>query len=128
MIETSIILTIVPPIVTGAFAYFIARKRNTISEKISKAKVNAEIQTQALTIVRGVMNDMRDELRREITQLKEENTRLRKKVEDNVDEVKKLHDKLSDNNELIETLKSEIHALRTTIKVYEDEINRLKNQ
>ena len=60
-----IIITIIPPILTAIFAYLIAWKRNIISEKMDKAKLDADIQSQALTIVKSVMNDMREELRRE---------------------------------------------------------------
>ena len=119
MIDASIIITIVPPIVTGVFAYLIARKKNTLSEKIGKAKIDAEIQNQALTIVRGVMNDMRDEFKREIENLKQDNDRLRKQVLDTESNIRKLYDQLRASDELVETLQKEIAALRNTIKIYE---------
>ena len=126
MIDASIIITIVPPIVTGVFAYLIARKKNTLSEKIGKAKIDAEIQNQALTIVRGVMNDMRDEFKREIENLKQDNDRLRKQVLDTESNIRKLYDQLRASDELVETLQKEIAALRNTIKIYEEEIVRLR--
>ena len=126
MIESSIIITIVPPIVTGIFAYLIARKKNSLSEKINKAKIDAEIQNQALTIVRGVMNDMRDEFKREIENLKQDNDRLRLQALDTEDSIKKLNHQLAASDLLVETLQKEIAALRNTIKIYEEEIVRLK--
>lgn len=126
MIDTSILITIVPPIVTGVFAYLIAVKKNRISEKVSKARVDAEIQTQALTIVRGVMNDMRDEFRREVAHLKEENDRLREQVEANERNIQNLVTQLQASDKLVATLQTEINALQSTIRVYEEEIDRLK--
>lgn len=126
MIDASILVTIIPPIVTGVFAYLIARKKNAITEKLNKAKVDAEIQTQALTIVRGVMNDMRDEFKREIASLKEENEILSKKASDNEENIKSLNQQLQASEKLIATLRSEIDALQLTIKIYEGELNRLR--
>lgn len=126
MIEPSIIITIIPPIATGVFAYLIARKKNVIMERLNKAKLDAEIQTQALTIVSSVMNSMRDEFRREIDGLKEENHRLRKLVDENGVQITNLTVQLSASDQLVETLQSEIAALRNTIRVYEEEIARLK--
>lgn len=126
MIEPSIIITIIPPIATGIFAYLIARKKNVIMERLNKAKLDAEIQTQALTIVSSVMNSMRDEFRREIDGLKEENNRLRKLVDDNGEKITNLTAQLSASDQLVESLQSEIAALRNTIRVYEEEIARLK--
>jgi len=59
MLDGTALITILPPIATAFFAYLVARKRNLVSERLNKAKINADIQTQALTIVQGVMNDMR---------------------------------------------------------------------
>jgi chromosome segregation ATPase len=126
MIYSGILITVVPPILTGVFAFLIARKKNIITEKVSRAKIDAEIQTQALTIVRGVMNDMRDEFRREIASLKVENERLRVKVEDTEKDIRGLHVQLRVSDELVANLKGEIATLRSTIKIYEDEIVRLK--
>lgn len=128
MIDASIIITIVPPIVTGVFAYMIARKKNTISERINKAKVDAEIQNQALTIVRGVMNDMREEFHREIGNLRKENQELKEKVQENERELDTLRDQLKASDKLVETLQSEIASLQNTIKTYQDEISRLKKE
>lgn len=64
MPESSLLL-IVPPIVTASFAYLIAKKKNIISERMNRAKIDSESQSQALDIVKGVMVDMRNELHRE---------------------------------------------------------------
>lgn len=126
MIDSNIIVTIVPPVITAIFAYLIARKKNIISEKMNKAKVDAEIHNQAFTIVRGVMNDMRDELRREISELRKENDKLKEKVEENHQKIESLTEQCMASDKLIETLRAEIAVLRATIKAYEDEIARLK--
>jgi chromosome segregation ATPase len=126
MIDSSIIITIVPPIITAIFAYLIARKKNVIAEKINKSKVDAEIHNQAFTIVRGVMNDMREELRREISDLRKDNDKLKEKVEENYSKIESLIEQCMISDKLVETLRSEIATLRATIKTYEDEIVRLK--
>lgn len=122
----NIIMTVVPPIVTGVFAYLIASRKKESEEKVVKAKADAETQTQALTIVRGVVNDMRDEFRRELLSVKDDNSRLNKKLEECNSDIDSFQDKLKSNDELIHALRSEIASLRLTIKEYEDEIFRLK--
>lgn len=126
MLDTSVIITVIPPIISAIFAYLLARKRNDISERINKAKIDAEIQNQALMIVKGMMNDMRDEFKREISTLREENDSLKEKIESTERDVKRLHEQLRASDELVATLKGEIASLRTTIRIYEEEIARLK--
>jgi chromosome segregation ATPase len=126
MFDLSIIVTIVPPVVTAIFAYLVARKKNIVSERISRAKVDADIQSQALNLVRGVMNDMREDFHREITSLKEENEKLKEEMEDNKSRVQNLEKQLVASDELIETLRSEISTLKKTLTFYEEEIARLR--
>jgi len=125
--DASILITIVPPILTATFAYLIAKKRNIISGKISQAKIEADIQTQALTIVKGVMNDMRDEFKREIDGLRKEKDELKIKVDETTAQLNALRSQLDASDEIISTLKSEINTLRSTVKIYEEEITRLRN-
>jgi chromosome segregation ATPase len=126
MFDVSVIVTVVPPILTAAFAYIIARKRNLVSERINKAKISADIQTQALNIVRGVMVDMRDEFRREIDELRTENKRLKEEISNNSMSLKHLQEQLTASDILIDTLRSEISTLQKTVKLYEAENERLK--
>jgi chromosome segregation ATPase len=126
MFDLSIIVTIVPPIVTAAFAYLVARKKNIVSERITRAKVDADVQTQALNLVRGVMNDMRQDFHREITSLKEDNQKLRQEIEENSSSLQILQKQLVASDELIETLRSEISTLKKTLTFYEEEIARLR--
>lgn len=126
MLDANVLLTILPPVLTAVFAYLIARKRNIISEKINRAKVEADVQTQALTIVRGVMNDMRDEFRREIEELKLDNQNLKREIDANRTRLQILQEQLTASDELVETLRSEISTLRKTVALYEAEIDRLK--
>lgn len=128
MIDYNSIILIVPPIITAAFAYMVARKKNIISERLNKAKIDADIQNQALTIVRGVMNDMRDELRKEIDVLRKENEHLKEEVHSNRRRVELLESQLEASAKLVETLKAEILTLQTTLSVYKDENERLKNK
>lgn len=128
MIDTSTLITIIPPIVTGIFAYLIALKKNKITGDLNKAKLDAEIQNQALTIVQGVMHDMRDELKREIVILRDDNEKLKKQSSENYFDIKTLREQLRASDVLVETLKNEIESLRNTIKMYENEISRLKQQ
>ena len=126
MLDLSLVITIVPPIVTGIFAYLIARKKNAVAERINRAKVDADIQTEALNIVRQVMNDMRADFNREMTVMKDENHKLRLEIEDNKTRLQSLQEQLLASDELIETLKSELSILKKTLSMYESEIERLR--
>jgi peptidoglycan hydrolase CwlO-like protein len=126
MIDINAIITITPPILTAIFAYLLARKKNALNVKMNKAKIDAEIQGQALSLVRSVMNDMRDEFRKEIKRLTEENNNLKAKIEDTERNIITLNRQIKTSDDLIATLKSEISTLKSTIKIYEDEIARLK--
>lgn len=128
MLDLNILVTIVPPVVTAAFAYLVARKKNLVTEKINRSKVDADVQTQALNLVRGVMNDMRDDFHREIKSLKEENQKLKQEIEENSSRLETLQNQLTASDELIETLRSEISTLKKTLTFYEAEIERLRKK
>ena len=117
--DMGVIITIIPPILTAIFAYLIAWKRNIISEKMDKAKLDADIQSQALTIVKSVMNDMREELRREIEVLRKEKDALKIQIESSEIQIKDLRTQLEASDEIIFALKSQISILQSTIKLYE---------
>ncbi len=126
MLDVNVLITILPPILTAVFAYLIARKRNIVSERVNRAKIDADVQTQALQIVRGVMTDMREEFKREIDVLRAENKALKEEVENNKDRLTTLQKQLVASDELVETMRSEISALKKTLIVYEAEIERLR--
>ena len=126
MFDFSIIITIVPPLITAGFAYLIARKKNVVTERINRAKVDADVQTQALGIVREVMNDMREDFHREILSLKEDNKKLKQEIEENNIHLQTLQTQLIASDKLIETLRSEISTLKKTLTFYEEEIARLR--
>lgn len=128
MIDTNAIILIIPPILTAAFAYLVARKKNLITERVSKAKINSEIQTQALTIVENVMHDMRVELRREIDDLRKENEILRKAIGDSQSRIELLESQLNTSSQLVSTLKSEISTLQVALSIYKEENIRLKSK
>lgn len=120
-------MNIVSPAVTGVFAYLVASRKRSSEEKISKAKLDAETQSKALVMVRGIVSDMMDDFSRELNILKSENEALREKVANYVSEVRILNDKISTNNAVIDSLRMEVASLRATTKVYEDELARLRN-
>jgi CII-binding regulator of phage lambda lysogenization HflD len=126
MLDVNVLITILPPILAAVFAYLIARKRNAASERVNRAKIEADVQTQALQIVRGVMNDMRDEFKREIDALRNENRTLKVEIEENKNRLMVLQKQLVASDELVETMRSEISALKKTLAVYEAEIERLR--
>jgi hypothetical protein len=126
MLDVNVLITILPPILAAVFAYLIARKRNAASERVNRAKIEADVQTQALQIVRGVMNDMRDEFKREIDALRNENKSLKYEIEENKSRLVVLQKQLVASDELVETMRSEISALKKTLAVYEAEIERLR--
>ena len=126
MLDVNVILTILPPVLSAVFAYLIARKRNTISERVNRAKVDADVQIQALQIVRGVMTDMRDEFKQEIENLRNENKTLKQEIEENTSRLTLLQKQLLASDELVETLRSEISTLKKTLALYEVENERLR--
>lgn len=126
MPDTSAIILIIPPIITAIFAYLVARKKNFVNERLGRAKVDAEIQMQALSIVRNVMVEMREELKREIDTLKKENDIFRTEIHENKIKIDSLQLQLTVSNELTTTLRSEIGTLRSALRLYEEENARLK--
>lgn len=126
MLDINVIVTVLPPILTAVLVYLVARKRNIITERMGHAKVDADIQAQALSIVRGVMNDMRDDFQKEISSLKNENAKLKEEVEGNSLRLQILQKQLIASDELVATLRSEISTLKKTLSIYEEEITRLR--
>lgn len=124
--DYTIIITTIPPILTAVFAYLIARKRNDISERINKAKIDSEIHNSALSIVQDIWKDHKLELKREIEDLRVDNDTIRKKMAAAEEEIVKLRGLLKSNDDLINTLTKEISSLKNTIQEYEREISRLK--
>lgn len=128
MMDINAILLIIPPILTAVFAYLIARKKNIITERISKAKIDSEIQTQALSIVEKVMGEMRAELRREIDELRKENEELKKAINDSQSKIESLQNQLEASNQLVAILRSEIGTLQAALTMYKEENTRLKSK
>jgi chromosome segregation ATPase len=128
MVDINAIIIIIPPILTAAFAYLVARKKNIITERIGKAKIEFEVQVQALSIVEKVMAEVRIELRREIDDLRKENESLKKVIVDSQIRIDSLESQLDINNQLISTLKSEIAALQIALSMYKEENIRLKTK
>lgn len=113
--DTTLLLTIVPPIFAGIIAYAIARRKAEIQE----AKIAAEAQNRAmetaLQLVSKESKAMREELRQELEALKNENKELK-------EEIGSLRTKLYASDELIGALRAEITTLRTTLQLYEKQI------
>lgn len=128
--DLSVLIAIVPPIITALFAYLIARKRNILTEKINRAKMDADAQVQALTIVRGIINDLRGEWQesnnRCLHELEKTKEEFKQQITELRNENEKLTEKIKENEELIISLRSEIVTLRKTLALYEEEIARLK--
>lgn len=128
MMDINSIILIIPPIFTAIFAYLIARKKNTISEKIGKAKINSEIQTQALNIVEKVTGEMRSELRREIAELRKQNDQLKLDVHESQSKIESLQKQLEASDVLVASLRSEIGSLTAALLMYKEENMRLKSK
>lgn len=128
MLDLNAIILIIPPILAAAFAYLVARKKNLITERISKAKIDSEIQTQALSIVEKVMGEMRLELRREIDELRKENDILKKEIVESQNRIDSLESQLDASNQLVATLRSEIATLQVALTMYKEENIRLKTK
>lgn len=128
MIDTNAIVLIIPPVLTAAFAYLIARKKNIISERLNKAKIDSEIQTQALTIVEKVTSDMIKGLQREIDDLKKENEDFKHEIRDSKARIESLETQLTASDQLVAMLRSEISTLQAALSMYKEENSRLKSK
>lgn len=126
MLDPNVVITIVPAIATAIFAYLVAHKRNTITERLNRAKLDAETQNQALAIVRGVMTDMQNYFHKEMEILRGDNEKLRQQLEENKETLNVLKQQLIESDELVRSLRSEIATLKKALVIYEDEIARLR--
>lgn len=119
MIDGNILITIVPPIFAAIIAYAIARIKSGAGERIQRAKIDAEVDTRAMDMVKSIMEEMKSELKSEISFLKDENKIFLEKSKKNCEEIDDLKEKLRKSFELQEDMKIEIIALKKTIEWYE---------
>lgn len=119
MIDGNILITIIPPIFAALIAYAIARIKSSANERIQKAKIEAEVDNRAMTMVKDIMEEMRKELKAEIAVLREENKVLKESAENNRDEIENLRKRLRESSELQDAMKVEIASLKSTIQWYE---------
>lgn len=125
MIDGNILITIVPPIFAALITYAIARIKSGASERIQRAKIEAEVDTKAMEMVKSIVDEMRAELKAEIAVLREENKNLQQIVRDNRGELENLRTRLRESSELQDAMKLEIASLKNTIQWYE---RRLKER
>jgi chromosome segregation ATPase len=119
MIDGNILITIVPPIFAAVIAYAIARIKSGANERIQRAKIEAEVDNRAMTMVKDIMEEMRKELKAEIAVLREENKALKESAAQNRDEIENLRKRLRESSELQDAMKIEIASLKSTIQWYE---------
>lgn len=119
MIDGNILITIVPPIFAAVIAYGIARIKSGANERIQRAKIEAEVDNRAMTMVKDIMEEMRKELKAEIAVLREENKALKESAAQNRDEIENLRKRLRESSELQDAMKIEIASLKSTIQWYE---------
>jgi len=129
MIEyTPILKTGIPAVIAAIAAYLIAVKKTNSSEKKQKAKSNAEVQLQALDIVKNVIETMKTEFLREIEGL---NVRIDELISENVKLKKSMADldaQLVTSGKLSATLQEEITSLQRSLMAYKEENDKLKNK
>lgn len=101
------ILTIIPPILASVLTYAVAMKR----AKLVQLKTISEIQAKAIELVQKAEEEMRNELRKEIGRIREENEELRKKIQI-------LEDQRNASDQLSNTLKEEVKTLRDALNHY----------
>ena len=75
-------------------------------------------------MVRGVVDDMRIELKKEIQSLRDENKLLKEEMNRSREEIEVLRRRLRDSSELQDAMQTEIASLKATIQWYE---RRLKD-
>lgn len=119
MIDGNILITIIPPIFAAVIAYAIARIKSNANERIQTARIEAEVDSRAMEMVRSVMEEMKMELKAEIAVLRDENKILRQTANNNRDEIEALHRRLRESSELQDAMKIEIASLKNTIQWYE---------
>jgi len=119
MIDGNIFITIAPPIFADLIAYAIARIKSNANERIQRAKIEAEVDGKAMEIVRGIVDEMRAELKAEIASLRGENKSLKEHVDSNRSEIDALQHKLRESSVLQDAMKIEIASLKNTIQWYE---------
>jgi predicted RNase H-like nuclease (RuvC/YqgF family) len=119
MIDSSILITIIPPVFAAIIAYAIAKIKTTAHERIQRAKIEAEVNHKAMEMVKGVVDDMRVELKAEIQTLKEENKQLKEEMLRSREEIEVLRRRLRDSAELQDAMNIEIASLKSTIQWYE---------
>jgi chromosome segregation ATPase len=128
MIEyTPILAATIPTAITGIVAYMLGRRKNIMAEKIAKSKTEAEIQGKALDIVKGVIQDMKDEFLREIKNLKTEIEKLTSENEKLKISIEDLETQLIASGKLSATLQDEITSLQRSLTAYKEENDKLKN-
>ena len=128
MIEyTPILAATVPTLITGVIGFIVGRRKNISSERINKAKSDADIQGKALDIVKSVIQDLKDEFLKEIKELKlqiegltSENAKLKLSIQD-------LETQLAASSKLSEILQGEITSLQRSLTAYKEENDKLKN-
>ena len=125
VVDTSVLITIVPPIFAAVIAYAIAKVKTEASIRIQKAKIEAEINHKAMEMVRGVVDDMRIELKAEIQALKKENEQLKEEMLRSKEEIEVLRTRLRDSAELQDAMHTEITSLKSTIQWYEKRLREV---
>lgn len=123
MIDGNILITIIPPTFAAIIAYAIAKIKSNANERIQRARIEAEVDTKAMEMVRSLMEEVKAELKAEITVLKEENRVLRETAQSNKDEIEGLVKRLRESSELQDAMKIEIASLTKTIQWYERKLN-----
>lgn len=119
MIDGNILITIVPPVFAALIAYAIAHIKSGANERIQRAKIEAEVDSRAMELVRSIVEEMKLELKAEIAGLKEENKKLQANLESNKQEIETLQHRLRESSVLQDAMKVEIASLKTTIQWYE---------
>ncbi len=119
MIDGNLLITIAPPIFAAIIAYAIARIKSNANERIQRAKIEAEVDSKAMEMVRSIVNEMKTELKAEIAVLREENKVLKETQASNREEIESLQRRLRESSELQDAMKIEIASLKTTIQWYE---------
>jgi len=128
MTDTSIFITLIPPIFAALIAYAIAHIKSNANERIQHSKIEAEVDGRVMEIVKSIVCDLKNELKEEIKKLREENEALKKIAEINKSEIHTLQNKLKESSELQDSMKIEIATLKKTIEWYEKRLKETENK
>lgn len=125
MIDGNLLTIILPPLFAAVVAYAIAKVKSNAHVRIQQAKLEAEIDSKAMEMVKNIVDTMKNEMKEEIQNLKKDNESLHIAINNSKEEIESLRQRLRASSELQDAMKQEIISLKNTIQWYETKLREL---